>query len=129
MLNTSYLTIPAAPKYEMNSRGVIRNIKTKKTIKWSYRGTSKQVILRDETGKTLCLTYPNLMWMMFGERKTKTGALPVIAKKGHRQLYFNSCRECAFTLAKSMGYAPSTVYNQMVTRKKQIGEWVLKYLS
>lgn len=113
----------------MNEQGTIRNIKTKKTIKWSYRGTSRQIILRDEIGKTLCLTYPSLMWMMFGKRTTKTGALPVIAKKGHRHLYFNSCRECAFTLAKSMGYAPSTVYNQMVTRKKQIGDWSFKYME
>ena len=124
-----FLPIPVATKYEMNERGVIRNIKTGKVIKWGYRGTSKQASLRDEHGKTICVTFPNLMWMMFGKRVTHTGALPVLATKGYRQLYFNSCRECAFALAKSMNYSPSTLYNNMSMRKRQIGDWTFKYME
>lgn len=128
MTNT-FLQIPTAPKYEMNEQGTVRNVKTKKVIKWSYRGTSRQISLRDEQGKTMCLTFPSLMWMMFGKRVSHTGALPVVATKGHRQMYFNSCRECAFALAKGMGYSPSTLYNNMVMRKKQIGDWSFKYME
>lgn len=128
-MREGFLQIPTATKYEMNSQGVIRNIKTGKVVKWRYRGTSRQTILRDEQGKTICVTYPSLMWMMFGRRVTKTGALPVVATKGHRQLFFHSCRSCAFALAKSMNYSPSTLYNNMVLRKSQIGDWAFKYLE
>lgn len=129
MLNTDFIIIPVATKYEMNSKGVIRNIKTRKILKWRYRGTSKQVVLRNEQGKTVCFTYPSLMWLMFGKRITQTGAIPVVATRGHRQLYFPSCRSCAMELAKATNYAPSTFYNNMVMRKNHIGGWEFKYLD
>lgn len=128
-MQNEFLTIPTAPKYEVNSKGTIRNIKTGKVIKWRYRGTSRQINLRDKQGKNVCLTFPSLMWMMFGKRMTKTGALPVLATRGHRQLYFSSCRACAFTLSKTMSYSPSTLYNNMVMRKSQIGDWTFKYME
>lgn len=123
-----YFPIPMATKYEINQNGVIRNIKTQKVIKWRYRGTSKQAVLRDAQGKTVCVTYPNLMWLMFGKRVGRTGSIPIVATKGNRQLYFNSCRECAFALAKSMNYSPSTLYNNMSMRKRKIGDWTFKYM-
>ena len=128
-MRNGYLQIPIATKYEMNNQGVIRNIKTGKVIKWRCRGTSRQTILRDEQGKTICVTYPSLMWMMFGKRVSQTGAIPVVATKGHRQLFFYSCRECAFALAKGMGYSPSTLYNNMSMRKCKIGDWSFKYME
>lgn len=128
-MRDEFLQIPTAPKYEMNSKGTVRNIKTGKVIKWRYRGTSKQIVLRDEQGKTICITYPSLMWLMFGKRITQTGAIPVVATRGHRQLFFHSCRSCALELAKITNYAPSTFYNNMVMRKKQIGGWTFKYME
>lgn len=128
-MRDGFLQIPTATRYEVNSSGVIRNIKTGKVIKWRHRGSSKQASLRDEHGKTICVTYPSLMWLMFGKRVSQTGAIPVVATSGHRQLFFQSCRSCAFALAKVMHYSPSTLYNNMVLRKSQIGDWTFKYLE
>lgn len=128
-MRDGFLQIPIATRYEVNSSGIIRNIKTGKIIKWQYRGSSKQTSLRNEQGKTICITYPSLMWLMFGKRVSQTSAISVVATKGRRQLFFHSCRECAFALAKVMHYSPSTLYNNMSMRKQQIGDWIFKYLE
>ena len=88
----SFLPIPQAPKYEMNKQGVIRNRKTRQIIRWQMRGTSKLVTLHTSSGKQVCVTYPSLMWLLFGECVGKKAAIPVSISQGNRQHYFPSCR-------------------------------------
>lgn len=131
MANTgTFLPIPMAPRYVMNEYGIIRNTKTGKIIHWRQRGpvTSRYTVVRNEAGKNVCVTYSSLMWMLFGRRIGKTAPIPVTATRGYRQLFFQSCRQCAFALAKSINRSPSTLYNGMVMKKKQIGGWTFEYL-
>ena len=125
----TWQTIPQAPRYEINSQGVVRNRQTGYVLKWQTRNVSnKQISLRDDNGKSVCLSYPSLILQLFGERVGKTTRVPVNIVKGNQRRFFDSCRQCSFFLAKAVPIPLSTVWNKLARRHEFIGGWRVDYL-
>ena len=126
-----YLPIPQAPRYEMNSRGFVRNTKTGKHLKWITSGrnrTSKQMNVITNDGKKVTVSLPSLLWLIHGLVISKTAPIPVSVTKGTRYIRFDSCRRAALFLA-DVTKTPFNSCSVWLSRRKQtIAGWQINYL-
>lgn len=132
-----WLPIPVAPKYEINDRGEVRNIKSGRIVKpWipKDRVDDKQVFLRIKTGelKTKSFHVSSLLWLTHGiipKRKTHSRlAVPVIVSHGNERYYFDSCRQAAKFLAeREKKHSTRYIITLLGKRPKEIDGWRINY--
>lgn len=127
---TIWQVIPEAPNYEISNRGVIRNRKTGRILKWIMCKHSKTLRagLRNEAGESICVTRGGLMNYLFGVRG-KFQALPVHVTRGGCSWYFESCQKCSEWLATKVNYSASAVAHWLVERKAEICGYGITYLD
>lgn len=126
-----YLPIPQAPRYEINSRGFVRNTKTGKHLKWMRAGrnrNSKQMNVYTNDGKKISVTLPNLLWLIHGIVVGKKAPIPVSVTKGTRYLRFDSSHQAALFLADITKTPFSTCRAWLFYRKQTVADWQINYL-
>lgn len=131
----NWLQIPCAPKYEINKRGDVRNIKTGQFLK-PYIRKGRRV----DKVFTLCLTegvrpkkfhQAALLWLTHGiipKRKTHSRiALPAIISKGNQKHYFDNCKQAARFLAPRVHYSVGHIEHMFNQRREEIFGWRINY--
>lgn len=136
MKSEKWIQIPVAPKYEMNRRGDVRNIKTRRIVKpWQRkdRGHLKIFGLYLDEGK--ChrkqFSQSSLLWLTHGiipRRKDGVRLLvPVIVSRGNERYYFESCSKAAQFIAHRKICTPSGVQYHFSLRREEIYGWRINY--
>ncbi|MBQ6298698.1 MAG: hypothetical protein IJK81_13620 [Selenomonadaceae bacterium] len=124
----SFEIIPQAPRYEMNSRGVLRNRETGKILKWQLsKHNSKQMTLRTDDGKKIIISQPHMLWLLHGEITSKTRPVPVVIKKGTRSISFDSLKQCAVFLDEVTHLTFWGAWYHLTRRHKHVGDWEVHY--
>ena len=131
----NWIQIPCAPKYEINARGDVRNIKTGQILKPLFpkgRGTEPQFYLYAGRGSAARTFHQSsLLWLTHGKipkRKTHSRlVVPVIISRGGESYWFESCRQAAQFLARREHYAVITVGIHLSKRRKEIYGWRINY--
>lgn len=125
-----YLTIPQAPKYEINSFGVVRNKDTGYILKWYASPKGFDVMTLGSGKAKTIVSKPNLLWLLHGQITYKKPlAVPCIAKKGTRYARFDTITSCSKFLAKVTHLTQSGAYFHLVRRKEQIADWQIEYFN
>ena len=132
-----WLPIPVAPKYEINQRGDVRNIKTGRTLKPIIRGgrtDDKHFYLYHITntnGAPRSFPQSSLLWLTHGiipKRKNHSRLfVPVIVSRGGERYYFDSSRQAAQFIARREHYSAMTVAIRLSKRQKEIYGWKINY--
>ena len=133
-----WLPIPVAPKYEINRRGDVRNIKSGRIVKpWipKDRTNDKQVYLRIKTGdrKAKSFHVAGLLWLTHGiipKRKTHSRiVVPVIVSHGNNERYcFDSMRQTAKFLATRIPLTAGRIHAVLCTKRpKELDGWRINY--
>ena len=128
-MDTNFETIPQAPRYEMNGRGVIRNKSTGKILKWG-KGIhdTPQMNLVSTSGKKICVTKPSLLWFLHGKIICKKRTTPVRVKKGTRSIRFDSLSQAARFLSEVTHLKPQGAWYHLSRRRaKVIHGWQVRY--
>lgn len=130
----TWLQIPCAPKYEINQRGDVRNIKTGKIIKpWirKDRKSDKQVYLLIETGgKAKSFHVSSLLWLTHGivaKRSVRAKLVPVIISRENEKYCFDSCSQAAQFIARREHYSAEYVQHHLSKRREEIYGWKITY--
>lgn len=120
-------TIPQAPRYEINSAGVVRNRETGYILKWiKDKGKSPRVCLYSGD-KQFCFTRPTLLWQMHGKIISKRAPIPVTISKGARAIRFDSRKQCAQFLAEKTSKKFSTIWWALAKKKETVGDYTIHY--
>lgn len=134
MKSEKWLPIPLAPKYEINQRGDVRNIETKRIIKPQTRkghGNDKQIGLYvGEKCKRKNFALASLLWLVHGiisEHSARAQFVPVTVSRGDEKYFFDTCRQAAQFLAKRESYSVSAVGYHLYKRREEIYGWRIKY--
>ena len=135
MISEKWLQIPVAPKYEINQRGDVRNIKTGRLLKWWTRKKCVgEKIFRLFVGKSRWARdfhQTALLWVTHGFiPKSNTHSrivVPVIVSRGNRRHYFDSCRQAAQFLAARVHYVAGYIEHLLAKRREEIGGWRINY--
>lgn len=129
-----WLQIPCAPKYEINQRGDVRNIKTGQLLKpLTPRGRGKSTLffLYVGNGKGRSFNQSSLLWLTHGvipKRKNHSRiAVPVIVSRSGETYWFESSRQAAQFLARREHYAVITVKIRLSKRHEEISGWRINY--
>lgn len=130
-----WLQIPCAPKYEINKRGQVRNIKTGHILKpYTRKGRveDKRICLRiEKDNSTRYFSQAGLLWLTHGiipKRKTYSRlAVPVIVSHGNERYYFDSCNKAAQFLSRREHYAVITIGIHLSKRHEEIFGWRINY--
>ena len=131
----NWIQIPCAPKYEINQRGQVRNIKTGHILKpYIRKGRVEdiRICLRiEKDNSTRHFSQAGLLWLTHGEipkRKTYSRiAVPVIISRGGERHYFDSCNQAAAFIAKREHYSVITVGIHLSKRREEIYGWRINY--
>ena len=132
MTAENWLPIPVAPKYEINQRGDVRNIRTGKILAvTSVVGHQYSVYLYTDNGQKWC-SIANLLWLTHGfipKRKTHSRIrVPVIVSRGNERYYFDSLRQAgAFIAHREKKHAPEYLIQRLSRRPKEIYGWRINY--
>ena len=137
MTSETWLPIPVAPKYEINRRGDVRNIKSGRTLKPLIRkdrlGNVYFSLRLDEhsNGKHKTFHRSGLLWLTHGIiPKCKTHSrivVPVIVSRGNERHYFDNCKQAARLLARREHYSVNHVAHLFYERQKEIYGWRINY--
>ena len=123
----SFEIIPQAPRYEMNSKGVLRNRETGKTLKWSLspRGTKTATLCWH--GKRMTVTQPHMLWQLHGKIVSKKRPVPVVISKGTRSIRFDSLKQCAVFLDEVTHLTFKGAWYHLARRHKPVADWSVYY--
>lgn len=125
-------TIPQAPRYEINSQGIIRNRETGQIIKWQKMShcNTKQAKLFVGDCKYVCVSQPSLLWLLHGKITSKVAPHAIVVKKGTRELRLDSLLAGARFLAKMTGLTVGGVwYHLAKKRHTMIHGWQIHYCN
>lgn len=112
-------------RYEIDTRGVVRNALTKKTIK-PVRGC----IYVYKDGKLNSHSVKSLLWEVHGIIKTRRcKPIPCYVENQNQKLFFKSLSACARFLAPKLFYAEKTVAHWLWRRDPTAGEWEITYVD
>ncbi|MBR4381993.1 MAG: hypothetical protein IKP64_00385 [Selenomonadaceae bacterium] len=133
MKTETWLPISVAPKYEINQRGDVRNIKTGRILKpWIRKDRgSKQVSLYIGgrcNKKNFCLA--SLLWLTHGivaKRSVRAKLVPVIISRENEKYCFDSCSQAAQFLARREHYSVSGVRHHLSKRREELKDWRINY--
>ena len=137
MISEKWLQIPVAPKYEINQRGDVRNMKTGRLLKsWIPKGriANKQVVLsieKEGKPKHLHVHVSSLLWLTHGiipKRETHSRiVVPVIISRGNERHFFDSCRQAAKFIAERVHYVADHIVHLLSKRREEIYGWKINY--
>lgn len=124
----SYMPIPSTGgKYEINSKGTVRNSKTK-------------IIIRPiDNSISFCFgnrkvrrTVADLLWEVHGIIKKKSRSsnpIPVAAENQHGKYFFRSLKRCSQFLESKVHYSRYTIIYHLSRREENIYGWKITYLD
>ena len=120
-------TIPQAPRYEMNSQGVMRNRETKRILKWQvHKHGHKYMALWTDNGK-VGVSQCSLFWLLHGKIKAKKAPITTFISKGTRTLRFGSLKQCALFLQSVTSLSFACIWRRFNRRHNKIAEWDIRY--
>lgn len=120
-------TIPQAPRYEMNSMGILRNRDTKRILKWQvHEHGHKFMALWTDTGK-VGVSQCSLLWLLHGKIKHKKPPVQTVISKGTRTLHFDSLKQCALFLVSVTSLSFACIWRRFNRRHNKIAEWDIHY--
>ncbi|MBR3745638.1 MAG: hypothetical protein IKN27_01600 [Selenomonadaceae bacterium] len=120
-------TIPQAPRYEINSMGILRNRETKRILKWQvHEHGHKFMALWTDTGK-VGVSQCSLLWLLHGKIKHKKPPVQTVISKGTRTFHFDSLLQAATFLASVTSLSFAGVRYHFRHRHNKIAEWYIRY--
>lgn len=127
----NWIQIPCAPKYEMNNRGDVRNIKTGRLLKPLARkdrvNTKRFELSVGEDCIRKSFTQANLLWLTHGIIPKILPFVPVIVSRGNKRYYFDSCQQAARFIAERESYSIAAVVYHLCKRREEIYGWRINY--
>lgn len=124
-----YLPIPSAQnKYEIDTRGNVRNAHTKYVLKSSLQNQTPVVHLFID-GKSIARSVRQLLWEVHGIKPTRLhlSPIPVWLFKDGEILYFECMKKAALFLSMKLFYTVKTIVNVMIKRQPEFKGWKIKY--
>lgn len=123
-----WVTIPGFERYEMNDRGFVRNIKTKRKLK-PYKLGCEIYRLRADDDKYCNRTTKSLLWLTHGviPERAKYRCCEVTIAKCGEVLNFKNLQQCAKFLAGREFYNPSYVKFKLIDRAEEFAGWEIEY--
>ena len=127
VLNESFEPIPSVcGKYEIDTSGNVRNVRTKKAIKPNIKGV---YTLWDDAGKPMYRSRNSLLWEVHGKIKVGCVRVEVRAEYQNKRYKFASCAECARFLLGKLHYSLNTLQCYLWARKSSFAGWNFSYFS
>lgn len=129
MIDDQWIQIPVAPKYEINQRGQVRNVKTGKILSTTLRYRCSKNVNLHADGRRHWFTINNLLWLTHGKKpkRSSTVPVPVIVSKGNAQCFFDSARKAAEFIADRENLVVRSVRVKLWRRHKEIAGWRINY--
>ena len=124
-----FVTIPQAPRYEINSWGVLRNRKTGYILKWRTYAHGQKAMALNVGGKKITVSKFSLLWLLHGKIKAKRPPMAVSISKGTRTMYFDSLNQCAKFLATVTRFHHGGVWYYLRARRNKIADWDIQYVK
>lgn len=123
----SFEPIPSlGGKYEINSKGVVRNSVTKKIV----RSVRNAIQLWDSDNKIpIIRSIPDLLWEVNGVYKKKFRPVPVWAEHRSGKFFFKNSTQCARFLDGKLPYKLTTLMIYLWRRSPTIGDWAFSYVD
>ena len=119
--------VPQAPRYEMNSMGIMRNRETGRILKWQvHKHGHKYMALWTDNGK-VGVSQCSLLWLLFGQIKAKKPPIVTVISKGTRTLRFDSLKQCALFLQSVTHLTFMGVWYHFRRRHTKIADWDIRY--
>lgn len=126
-----YLPIPSLDyKYEISNRGIVRNVRTKRTLRKFFSKFGTPFFSFKIKGSYTQRNLSQLLWEVHGILPKKISFLPsveVTIQKGVKHYSFPSITKCAKYLAPIEQYSFSWIRCQLVERRKNIYGWKIFY--
>ena len=131
VFDVEWIQIPVAPKYEIDERGRVRNIRTGQIQRQQKQPNGARIYNLYIGAKQKTFTVSYLLWLVHGKipRKKSTVAIPVFVSKNNERLHFDSCRQAAIFIARREKYSPSSVIRRLSKHHAEIYGWRINYLS
>lgn len=120
-------TIPQAPRYEINSQGVMRNRETKRILKWQVHEHGHKYMALWAGDKKVGVSQCSLLWLLHGKIKHKKPPVPTVISKGTRTFHFDSLLQAATFLASVTSLSFAGVWYHFRHRHNKIAEWDIRY--
>lgn len=132
MTYETWLQIPCAPKYEINRRGDVRNIKTGRIIKpWICKDRGNRIyfdLYVGEPSERKKFLQTSLLWRTHGiVPKNSARLVPVIVSRGDERYSFDSCTHAAQFIARREHYSIGGVGYYLNKRREEIFGWKINY--
>ena len=124
-----FATIPQAPRYEINSFGVLRNRDTGYILKWQVHKHGHKFMALKVGGKKVGVSQCSLLWLLHGKIKAKTQPIATVINKGTRTLRFDSLKQCALFLEKTTSLTFGSIWYRLMRRHVKIADWDIRYLK
>lgn len=113
-------------KYEINPQGVVRNARTKKTLKPSVHDVYS---FYDTDGVIVYHSKASLLWEVHGIIKTAWKKQAVRAEHNNKIYSFPTCAECARFLKTKLYYSLHTLQCYLWKRKPSFAGWTFTYID
>ena len=126
-----YIPIPSLNnRYEINSSGSVRNVRTKQILKKC--GEGKCVKVRPTcNGKSITICVADLLWEVHGIiKKRKFRPVPVSCENENGKFFFDNLRDCARFLAPKIYLSWRSIANGYLNKRKgEFHGWKITYLN
>lgn len=115
-------------RYEIDTRGVVRNTATKQVLKRKGHGHCVEVHFGE--GKYVMRAVVDLLWEVHGIIKPRRfRPAPCYAENIRGKRFFPHLKACARFLAPKCNRAVRTIYCYLCERRSLIGEWKITYVD
>ena len=125
----SYEPIPSLGYlYEIDTRGNVRNVKTKRQLKKKFDSGSLKYQLWFN-GKKFTRGVQSLLWEVHGVEPNLKNlrAIGVTIRKGAEAYFFESLRKCSEFLSRRERLHPATLKKFLCQRESEICGWSVTY--
>ena len=119
--------VPQAPRYEMNSMGIMRNRETGRILKWQVHKHGHKFMALHNGGNKVGVSQCSLLWLLHGQIKAKKAPITTFITKGTRTLRFDSLKQCALFLQSVTHLTFNGVRYHFRKRHTKIAEWDIRY--
>lgn len=117
-------------KYEINEQGVVRNARTKQTLKSRDDKNISYSLYNGKRRTSRCYRVVDLLWETHGIiDKTRIPTNYCYAQNQDKKYLFKSRRQCAMFLTDKVHYHVNTICKFLSKRKTEIGDWIITYLT
>lgn len=113
-------------KYEIDTRGNVRNARTKRRLKVSR---SNMVTLYIDANHIVCRSIPDLLWEVHGKPKKGFRPRPCSAENVQGKWFFKSSQACARFLLGKTKYTLQSLQCYLWRRKPIIDGWTIRYFD